>query len=237
MSDVHSPRYLMEYIARLSESKQLCADTQLVLWAGDMVDKGRVNALRPVVQATRRFCPQAHIVAAFGNEEYMDREHSFVEHYPEVEWLNDRYITLEVSGLRVAVYGSRGVIDKPTTWQQKHIPGIRIIYAKRLQRMRETLDRLRQEGYIVVLLTHYAPTYATLEGEDPKIWAYLGSRHAEKVLLETKPRLAVHGHAHHSKRTRARVGETLVVNVALPANHKLTFIDIREDGSITLSPE
>ena len=226
VSDVHSPRMLMDYLAALSRHRGDCAEALLVIWAGDMVDKGRVHALRPVVAATRRMCPRARIVAVYGNEEYMDREHLFARSYPEVLWLNDTYTVIETPGRRIAIYGTRGAIDEPTEWQRRHIPAIRVIYKRRVEKLRETVSRLRRDGYDVIVVSHYAPTYATLEGEDPRIWKYLGSKEMEKALLETKPLLAIHGHAHHSRRLEAEIDGVKVLNVALPARGDITVIEL-----------
>jgi Icc-related predicted phosphoesterase len=221
-SDVHSPRYLLEFLGALGRHSGECRDVRLFLFAGDMVEKGRVAALRPVVEAVRSRCPRARIVAVFGNEEYMDREQLFIQRYREIIWLNDSYMTLEYGDLRLAIYGTRGAIDKPTQWQERHIPGIRRIYAERIRRLRTTVADLRKRGYTVIVLTHYAPTTLTVEGEDPSIWPYLASREMEKAILETRPALVIHGHAHHARRLEAVLGDgTLVVNVAFPARRDI----------------
>lgn len=225
-SDVHSPRYLLEFIAALGRHRDACGRVRLFIFAGDMVEKGRVAALEPVVKAVRSSCRSARIVAVFGNEEYMDRETLFVERYKDVVWLNDNYMTLEYGGYRVAVYGTRGAIDRPTPWQRRNIPGIHRIYSERVSRLRETVSALRRKGYYVIVVTHYAPTRKTVEGEDPKIWPYLASTAMERAIEESKPNLVIHGHAHHARRLEALVGETLVVNVAFPARRDIVLLDV-----------
>lgn len=220
-SDVHSPRHLLEFIASLSKHKGECSEVRLFFFAGDMVERGNVSALRPVVEATRSRCPGARLVAVFGNEEYMDREHVFMQRYREIVWLNDSYMTVEWGDLRIAIYGTRGAIDKPTPWQIRHIPNIRRIYRERVERLRTTVSRLKKDGYYVVVVMHYAPTVLTVEGEEPRIWPYLASREMENAIRETQPHLVIHGHAHNSKRLEARIGETRVVNVAFPARRDI----------------
>jgi len=220
-SDVHSPRYFLEFAAALGRHRDECSRVKLFIFAGDMVEKGNVAALRPVIKAVRGNCPSARIVAVFGNEEYMDREHEFVRNYPEIVWLNDSYMTLEYGDMRVAVYGTRGAIDKPTTWQARHIPNIRRIYAERVRKLREQVLRLKRQGFNVIVVMHYAPTTLTIEGEDPRIWPYLASHAMEEAIRETQPDIVVHGHAHHAKRLEAVIGRSIVVNVAFPARRDI----------------
>ncbi|WP_236698201.1 metallophosphoesterase family protein [Pyrodictium occultum] len=223
--DVHSPRYLLQYMAALAKHRDECSRAGILIWAGDMVDRGRVSALEAVVEASRRSCPSARIVAVFGNEEYMDREEEFIRRYPSVVWLNDTYIVVE-EDIKLAIYGSRGVLDRPTRWQRRHIPGIEAIYRHRAERAAAALRELRGKADKVILVTHYAPTRLTLEGEDPRIWPELGSTIMERVVLETAPDLAIHGHAHRSKRLEAVLGRTRVINVALPARGDVAVIDL-----------
>jgi Icc-related predicted phosphoesterase len=225
-SDVHSPRYLLEFVAALGKHEVECGNVKLFFFAGDMVEKGNVSALEPVVRAVRNRCPGSRIVAVFGNEEYMDRESLFVKRYREIIWLNDSYMTFEYGDIRVAVYGTRGAIDKPTKWQQRHIPNIRLIYAERVRRLERNVMELKRRGYRVIVLMHYAPTFLTVEGEDPRIWPYLASKLMEQAIRRTQPDIVIHGHAHHSKRLEARIGETIVVNVAFPARRDVYFSNL-----------
>lgn len=197
-----------------------------MIWAGDMVERGRVEALRPVLEATQRKCPRAQIVAVFGNEEYMDREHEFARAYDNVVWLNDSYIVVEEEGKSIAIYGSRGALDRPTRWQRRNIPGIETIYKRRAERMKTVLSQLRNQTDIVIVVTHYAPTYLTLEGEKQEIWPELGSRAVERALLKARPDIAIHGHAHNSRRLEAMLNGIRVLNVAFPARKDVTIVKL-----------
>jgi len=213
-------------MASLSRRAEDCKKASLVIWAGDMVERGRVEALRPVLEATQRKCPRAQIVAVFGNEEYMDREHEFARAYDNVVWLNDSYIVVEEKGKSIAIYGSRGALDRPTRWQRRNIPGIETIYKRRAERMKTVLSRLRNRTDIVIVVTHYAPTYLTLEGEKQEIWPELGSRAVEKALLKARPDIAIHGHAHNSRRLEAMLDGIRVLNVAFPARKDVTIVKL-----------
>jgi len=226
-SDVHSPRFLLHYMGALSRHREECSSVELVLWAGDMVEKGNVGALRSVLEATKRICSRARIVAVFGNEEFMDREHEFVKRYPEVIWLNDNYyIFVSSKGEEIAIYGTRGSLDRPTRWQRKHIPGIEMIYKERVERLRKIVKELKKNYKKVVVLMHYAPTYATLEGEDKSIWPEVGSLLMEAAIREVKPTIVIHGHAHNSKRLEAHTNGVRVINVAFPARKDIVILSL-----------
>ena len=226
-SDVHSPRFLLHYMSALSKHREECNRVELVLWAGDMVEKGNVGALRSVLEVTKRICNRARIVAVFGNEEFMDREHEFVKSYPEIVWLNDSYyIFVSSNGEEIAIYGTRGSLDRPTRWQRKHIPGIERIYKERVERLRKIVKELKKNYDKVIVLMHYAPTYVTLEGEDKRIWPEVGSLLMEAAIKEVKPAIVIHGHAHNSKRLEAYIDGVRVVNVAFPARKDIVVLGL-----------
>ncbi len=226
VSDVHSPRYLMQYMAALSTRKEACNDALAIVWAGDMVEKGKINALQPVIAYTRRICGPRRIVAVFGNEEYMDLEKEFIRRYSDIVWLDDSYIKVEAEGLCIAFYGTRGALDEPTLWQKKHIPNIRTIYRLKVERFKTVGKQLRKECDRLIFISHYAPTYATLEGEKVEIWPQLGSKLMEKALIEVKPDIVIHGHAHNSKKLQALLDGVRVYNVALPARRDVTVVEL-----------
>src|SRR4029079_8382955 len=57
------------------------------------------------------------------------------------------------------------------------------------------LAKLRTESKVAVL--HYAPIMATVTGEPPEIYAYLGSSRLEEPLTHYPVNVVFHGHAHH----------------------------------------
>jgi len=67
-----------------------------------------------------------------------------------------------------------------------------------------------------IALTHYAPIEATVIGERPEIFAYLGTSRLEETLQRYPVHMAFHGHAHHGT-LEGRTGRGVpVYNVALP---------------------
>ena len=226
VSDVHSPRYLIEFAAALARRSEECKRVDLVVFAGDMVYRGRVEALRPVLDALRGRCGEKPVAAVFGNEEYIGLEGEFRSRYPEVTWLDDEMHVFEVGGLRVAVVGTRGSLERPTRWQRAKMPWIARVYAERVERIGRLLREARGKADIVILVSHYVLTWKTLVGEPRSIWPEMGHRGFEKVIRETKPDAAIHGHAHKSKVLEARVDGVPVYNVAFPARRDVTIIEV-----------
>jgi len=225
LSDVHGPRYVAYLRASLSALKA----AKLLLLAGDIVDKGEPDHVKLVMKAVREAYNGA-VIAVFGNEEYDERKERIKEADESVLWLDDEYTVLKIDDVDVAIVGTRGMLDKPTRWQERNIPGIRELYSRRLERLGELLKRAAESSDRVILVTHYAPIGPTLKGENPKIWNQLGSRELTRLILKSRVNAVIHGHAHNSARTRAQLGVTRVYNVALPATRGVTIVSVTRVG-------
>ncbi|MET1102199.1 MAG: metallophosphoesterase [Pyrodictiaceae archaeon] len=226
VSDIHAPRYIRHYISSLVKHESDCREAQLMLWGGDIIYKGKVENIKLVEEVTISKCNVETIVGVFGNEEYMGFEDKLRALTRKVRWLDDEYLLLDTGSVKLGIIGSRGVLDRPTRWQQAHIKGIREIYSARVKRIEVMLRELKSVADKVILLTHYAPTYATLEGESPRAWPEMGSKRLERIVEKLQPDIVVHGHAHNSRKLEARIGKTLILNVALPARHDITIIEL-----------
>jgi Icc-related predicted phosphoesterase len=76
------------------------------------------------------------------------------------------------------------------------------------------LSRLRTTRRIVLL--HYSPIQATVEGEPPEIFCYLGSSRLEEPLNRYGVTAVFHGHAHRGKKEGQTRDGIPVYNVSLP---------------------
>jgi len=224
-ADIHAPKNLgvfREALTRLLEER---GKPDLMLLVGDIVEKNncpQVGAVLEVLDEQGLSCP---IVACFGNEEYEESKEEYLA-FERIRWLDDESMTLELSGLKVGILGSRGSLDRPTWWQRTHIKGIWATYRRRVKLIDGILARLKAD--VVVVMTHYAPTYKTLEGERERIWPELGCRAFEGVMERRAPHLWLHGHAHNAKVLEVKVADTLVVNVSLPARGSIYVADLSE---------
>jgi Icc-related predicted phosphoesterase len=66
------------------------------------------------------------------------------------------------------------------------------------------------------VLLHYAPIQATVEGEPPEIFAFLGSSRLEEPLNRYPVSTVFHGHAHRGLPEGRTKGGVAVFNVAMP---------------------
>lgn len=221
VSDVHYPIFSELFTNGLENLKH---ELEFFILAGDITSRGSVEFYRKVVDLIKKYFPDIEIYACFGNEEY-DQEHENLKKIREVVFLNDELKIIETNTTKIALIGTRGVIDKPTPWQMKNIPNITKIYKQRIERIKDLIIEGKKKAEIVVLFSHYAPTYSTLKGEKREIYPFLGSLKMEKVLVDTKPEIVVHGHAHHGS-SFSLLNGIRVYNVALPLNKKIITIDI-----------
>jgi Icc-related predicted phosphoesterase len=67
-----------------------------------------------------------------------------------------------------------------------------------------------------VVLLHYAPVKATVEGEPPEIWPFLGSDRLQEPLNRHEVTVAFHGHAHIGSLEAETTGGVPVFNVSIP---------------------
>ena len=134
IGDIHSPRYLKEFKEALARFKPEKVD--LLLLAGDIVNKGRVEEYPRVLEALKRKGVKCPIVACFGNEEYDEKIGRLRRMCGgEVLFLDDEKAVLEVKGIKIGIVGSRGSLDKPTVWQARNIPGIERLYRERVKKV------------------------------------------------------------------------------------------------------
>lgn len=233
VSDVHAPRYFP--LMSSSINSLLGFKPDLVLLGGDIVEKGNVGSFDIVRRFLRNKYGDVDIVSIFGNEEYFDRIGDFKTRYKDVIWLDDSYVELVKNGLKICIYGSRGSLEKLTSWQSRNMPQLKEIYRRRLVNIKNELKSLKNRCDITILLMHYSPTYQTLKGEPLNIYPYLGHRGFEKVIAEAKPDLVLHGHAHGSLKHEAYISGVPVFNIALPAVKSVTRITMTYSGKERIS--
>ncbi|OYT42583.1 MAG: metallophosphoesterase [Candidatus Aenigmarchaeota archaeon ex4484_224] len=222
VSDVHSPIYYEDFVKALDE---INVKPDLFLIAGDMVERRMPEEYSKISNALfgKITCP---IIAVFGNtefEEYKDQIKSLAKN---IIFLDDQSYYLNIRGISVGIFGSTGALDEPTKWQKAHIPNIERLYQARYERAFKSLEMMKTQ--IKILLTHYAPTYETLKGENPRVYPNLGSRYWENIFIKLKITLAIHGHAHNGS-PKAWVNTTPIFNVAFPVNKKIVIIDTEKD--------
>jgi Icc-related predicted phosphoesterase len=222
-SDIHSPMYYQNFVRSLDffQSKP-----DLFLLAGDIVDRGNIEEYRKILNAFfgKINCP---IVACFGNSEFgKETTDKIKEKYKEIIFLEDEAVEIKVGDKKVGIVGSKGSLDRPTYWQSKNLIGIEEEYARRIEKVKKLILELKSD--FKIFLTHYAPTYKILEGENINAYPELGSQEMEKALLEARPNLVICGHAHKGRK-QAWIDSIPVFNVGIMLNGRIVLIDTEKD--------
>jgi Icc-related predicted phosphoesterase len=221
-SDVHSPRFFGEFVKALD---RISVQPDLFLLAGDMISRGEAEEYEKVYNALfgKIKCP---IVACFGNQEYQPIRDSVKKSFPDIKFLDDDAAVFEIASTSVGVVGTTGSLDTPTPWQKANVPNIEKFYQDRISTVDRFLLRLRTQ--VKILLMHYAPTYKTLEGENPRFYSSMASRMFEPILWNKKPTVVIHGHSHRGQK-KAWVDTIPVFNVCFFLNREIVIIDTNKD--------
>lgn len=226
VSDIHSPKFFDQFVKSIERMNTELTKPNLFFLAGDTVDKGIVSEYRKVYNTLfgKINCP---IIACFGNTEFgRETNEEIKRQNPEITFLDDETLVLDIEGTSVGIVGTKGSLDRPTYWQSQNIPNIVDIYKQKVERIDSLLAELKTD--FKILLMHYTPTYKILEGENP--WAYpeMGSKELERVVLERKPNLVICGHSHKGLK-RIWLDTVPVFNVGLMKNDGITIIDTEKD--------
>lgn len=221
-SDVHSPRFFEEFVKVVD---RLNVKPDLLVLAGDMIERGNIDEYERIYNVFfgKFVCP---IVACFGNEEFSETREEIKQKYKEIKFLDDEATLLQIGQTIVGVVGTTGSLDEPTRWQKANIPNIELIYRNRVRIVDNLLQRMR--AHITILLTHYAPSYKILQGENPNFFKNMGSIMYEQVLLDRKPSLVISGHSHKGSKI-AWIDTVPIFNVSFPLNREIVLIDTDKD--------
>jgi len=85
-------------------------------------------------------------------------------------------------------------------------------------RLEQALAKLQTEKKVAVL--HYAPIRATVVGEDPEIFPFMGSSRLEEPINRFRVSAVFHGHAHNGALEGKTATGIPVYNVSMPAVQK-----------------
>ena len=136
-----------------------------------------------------------------------------------VRLLEREHAVLGVVGVELGVVGVKGYVGGFAPHQMPDFgePGLKAVYAETGAEV-DALDaglRAIATCPVRVVLLHYSSVAATLAGEPPAIFAFLGSDRLAAPILEHGPDLVLHCHA-HAGAPEARIGAVPVRNVSIP---------------------
>jgi uncharacterized protein len=214
--DVHCAPENRDAVMAAFEAIEGQADA--VLLAGDLTTHGEPEQAEVLAEACRGM--QTPVVAVLGNHDlHSGHASELVEVLKDVgiKVLDRSHTTLRSCGLGVA--GTKGFVGgfKGLGLPDFGEPELRGIYAEttaEVEALGHGLHEIALCPFRVALL-HYAPVPETLEGEPREIWTFLGSDRLAAPILEHRPDLVLHGHA-HAGRLSADLDGVPVFNVSVP---------------------
>lgn len=183
--------------------------------AGDLTNFGQPDEMEPLINAIVRI--RIPTIAVLGNHDY--------ESGKEVELMR----MLSTAGVKVldgSVYerdgvgfaGTKGFVGGfgrgvLTAFGEREIKDFVRASIDEAMKLERAMSQLRSAKRVVVL--HYSPIAATVQGEAPEIFPFMGTSRLAEVVDRHGADLMVHGHAHHGQLEGKTVGGVPVHNVAI----------------------
>ena len=192
----------------------------LVLLAGDLTTHGEPEQAAVLADACRELT--LPVAAVLGNHDHhagRAGELAAVLSEAGIDVVDRGHAIYSVGGLQVGVAGAKGFVGGfhglglPDFGE----PALRAIYAEtgaETEALAHGLAAIAVCPFRIALL-HYAPLSGTLRGEPTEIWTFLGSDRLAAPLLEHRPDLVLHGHA-HAGAFEASLDGIPVHNVSVP---------------------
>ena len=216
--DLHCCDERREPIA--SALRELAGTADMVLLCGDLTTHGEPEEAAVLAEECAPL--GIPVFAVLGNHDWHANRHDEVVAQLDqggVRVLERQWATCQLGALQVGIAGTKGFVGG---FPGSHLPDfgeplLRAVY-KETTREVEALDRALREialCQVRVVMLHYAPTAATIDGEAPGIWAFLGTDRLAAPIAEHEPDLVLHGHA-HSGTFEGAIGDVPVYNVSVP---------------------
>lgn len=199
---------------------RLRGQADLVLLCGDLTTHGEPEQGAVLARAAAQL--DVPVFAVLGNHDWhANRVAELVPVLEEggISLLDRSHVICQAGGQEVGVVGCKGFVGG---FPGSHLPDfgeplLRAVYAENTKEVQALDQGLREIAVCPtrIVMLHYAPIPATIEGEPPGIWAFLGSDRLAAPLAEHEPDLVLHGHA-HAGTFAGRLGQTPVYNVSVP---------------------
>jgi Icc-related predicted phosphoesterase len=215
VGDVHCKKTSQGELQPLFQ--QINESAEILLLCGDLTDFGLPEEAQVLAKELTTSL-KIPIVAVLGNHDFESGQVQEVQDILSeagVKVLDgDNY---EVHGLGFAgVKGFAGGFGERALepWGEESIKRFVHEAIDEALKLERAISRLQTAQRLVVL--HYSPIQATVEGEPPEIFPFLGSSRLEEPLNRYPVTAIFHGHAHHGSPEGRTQRDVPVYNVALP---------------------
>jgi Icc-related predicted phosphoesterase len=201
-------------------------EADVLVLAGDLTNYGKTEEMEPLLNVVLR--SRIPTVAVLGNHDYESgkqaelmrmMENSGIKVLDGTAYERDGVGFAGTKGF-VGGFG-RGMLTAFGETEIKQFVQSSIDEALKLER---AMAQLRTPKRVVIV--HYSPIAATVQGEAPEIFPFLGTSRLAEVIDRHGADLVVHGHAHHGQLEGKTTGGSPVYNVAV------TLLQGREPSSV-----
>jgi Icc-related predicted phosphoesterase len=190
-------------------------EADVLVVAGDLTNFGRPEEMEPLVNVLVRL--RIPTIAVLGNHDYECGKEDELMRMMTSEGIK----VLDGTGYErdgVGFAGTKGFIGGfgrgvLTAFGEPEIKAFVKASIDEAMKLERAMSQLRTPKRVVVL--HYAPIAATVAGEAPEIYPYLGSSRLAEVVDRHGADLIVHGHAHHGSLNGNTTAGIPVHNVAI----------------------
>jgi Icc-related predicted phosphoesterase len=215
--DIHASEATRERVERAFE--KIADEADVVLLAGDLTTTGEPGQAAVLADACREI--EIPVFAVLGNHDFhagFAPEVQAVVEEAGVNVLDRSWRTCEIAGVDLGVVGAKGFVGG---FPGSALPDfgealLRQVYAETTREADAIAKGLQEIVHcdLRVVLLHYSPIKATVEGEPEGIHVMLGSDRLATPIAEYGADLVLHGHAHAGS-FQGCIGKIPVYNVAV----------------------
>jgi Icc-related predicted phosphoesterase len=215
--DLHASDASRDRITRAFEQVEREAD--VILLAGDLTTSGEPEQARVLADAVRDL--SIPVFAVLGNHDtHAGRVYDVRATLEEagIHVLDRSWKTCTIAGLDLGIVGTKGFVGgfPGSALPDFGEPLMRSVYAETTREVDAIGKGLQQIVHcdLRIVLLHYAPVQATINGEPEGIHVMLGSDRLATPIAEYGADLVLHGHAHAGS-FEGHIGQIPVYNVAV----------------------
>jgi uncharacterized protein len=190
-------------------------EADVLVVAGDLTNFGQPEEMEPLLNALVRL--RVPVIAVLGNHDYESDKQAELARMMTTEGIK----VLDGSAYErdgVGFAGTKGFVGgfgrgMLTAFGEPEIKTFVRAGIDEALKLERAMSQLRTPKRVVVL--HYSPIAATVEGEAPEIYPFLGTSRLAEVVDRHGANLVLHGHAHNGKPDGRTTAGVPVHNVAI----------------------
>jgi Icc-related predicted phosphoesterase len=215
LADLHCARNSQGAFQPLLAQAGAAAD--ILILCGDLTDHGLPEEAQVLVKEMAGV--RVPVIAVLGNHDFHHGEQQAIEQILTAAGIQvldgDECEVLGIGFAGVKGFGGGFGRQALEAWGEEGIKKFVYEAVEESLKLEKALARLHADHPRVALL-HYSPIQATVEGEPPPLFPFLGSSRLEEPLNRYAVAAVLHGHAHHGSPEGKTACGAPVYNVSMP---------------------